>query len=341
LQAEKVTHSRELQHLRQQAANEDGPPSHGAPLPPAAVIPPTAGDGGAASLAQTTVLRPPGAAAAASASATTAVAATATVTPASTGTSTVTLLSPSDSPTESTQKITLPMPPALQAIAVPLKALSMALNRLGNNINDKGARAQLATQGSKLAQAASVLGNHPIVRISLAIEALLQECVGKPDCPMPAQIQTLCQATELVSSLLDPRHHDRAKGLPHPKVLAVDDDDDLLHTLAATLELAQLPTTTCSDSKTAETLIEKEDYDLLLLDVGLPEMNGPSLCDRVRGNDRYRKTPVIFLTVSNTLDHRAQASLSGGNDFLPKPFNTAELTVKAETWIWKNRLGFL
>jgi DNA-binding response OmpR family regulator len=50
---------------------------------------------------------------------------------------------------------------------------------------------------------------------------------------------------------------------------------------------------------------------------------------------------VIFLTAANTLDHRAQASLSGGNDFLPKPFNTAELTVKAETWIWKNRYGLL
>ena len=340
MQAEKVTHSRELQYLRQQAANEDGPANHSsAPLPPAAVIPPTAGDGGSASLAQTTVLHPPGSGTVAASAATATVSATATS--ASTGTSTVTLLSPSDSPTESTQKITLPMPPALQAIAVPLKALSMALNRLSNNINDKGARAQLATQGNKLAQASSVLGNHPIMRISLAMEALLQECVIKPDCPTPAQIQTLSQATELVSSLLDPRHHDRAKGLPHPKVLAVDDDDDLLHTLAATLELAQLPTTTCSDSKTAETLIEKEDYDLLLLDVGLPDVNGPTLCDRVRGKDRYRKTPVIFLTVANTLDQRAQASLSGGNDFLPKPFNTAELTVKAETWIWKNRLGFL
>ena len=341
LQAEKVTHSRELQQLRQQAAAEDGPGSHGSvPLPPAAVIPPTAADGGD-SLAQTTILHPPGTGTVAASTTTATATATANATVASTGSSTVTLLSPSDMPTESTQKITLPLPPALQAIAVPLKALSMALNRLSNNINDKGARAQLATQGAKLAQASSVLGNHPIVRISLAIEALLQECIGKPDCPAPPQIQTLGQATELISSLLDPRHHDRAKGLPHPKVLAVDDDNDLLHTLAATLELAQLPTTTCSDSKTAETLIEKEDYDLLLLDVGLPDVNGPSLCDRVRGKDRYRKTPVIFLTVSNTLDHRAQASLSGGNDFLPKPFNTAELTVKVETWIWKNRLGFM
>jgi CheY-like chemotaxis protein len=343
LQAEKVTHSRELQQLRQQAASDGGPTNHhhgSTPLPPAAVIPPAGSDGGD-SLAQTTILNPPGAGTVAASTTTATATATASATIASTGSSTVTLLSPSDTPTESTQKITLPLPPALQAIAVPLKALSAALGRLGNNINDKGARAQLATQGAKLAQASSTLGNHPIVRISLAIEALLQECVGKPDCPAPAQIQTLSQATELISSLLDPRHHDRAKGLPHPKVLAVDDDDDLLHTLAATLELAQLSTTTCSDSKTAETLIEKEDYDLLVLDVGLPDVNGPGLCDRVRGKDRYRKTPVIFLTASNTLDDRAQASLSGGNDFLPKPFNTAELTVKAETWIWKNRLGFL
>ena len=261
--------------------------------------------------------------------------------PSSAAQTSVTLLTPAEKNTEATQRITLPLSPALQAIASPLKCLIMALNRLSTNINDRGARAQLATQGNKLAQAASALGNHPILRISLAIEQLLQECIGKPECPAPAQIQTLAQATDLITSLLDPRHHDRAKGLPHPKVLAVDDDNDLLHTLAATLELAQLSTTTCSDSSTAEDLIGKEDYDLLLLDEGLPTFNGPTLCDLVRGNVRYRKTPVIFLTGTNPLDPSAQASLSGGNDFLSKPFNTAELTVKAETWIWKNRLGFL
>ncbi len=124
-------------------------------------------------------------------------------------------------------------------------------------------------------------------------------------------------------------------------MLAVDDDNDLQHTLAASLELAHLPTTTCSDSREAQALFEKEDYDLFLLDVSLPNVNGPALCDRLRETGRYRKTPVIFLTVANTLDQRTQASLSGGNDFLPKPFNTAELAVKAETWIWKSRFGLL
>ena len=324
LQAEKVTHSRELQMLRQQAGVDvGGVNGNSADLDATEELAPSAEDTAALGAMPAPPVPLPAAPAAAA------------------GPTKVTVSVPGDSPTEATQKINLPFPPHLQAIATPLKCLAMALSRLQANSNDRGARAQLATQGSRLAQAASTLGNHPIVRISLAMEGLLQESTGKADGPSTAQIQTLTQATELISSLLDPRHHDRAKGLPHPKVLAVDDDNDLLHTLAATLELAQLPTTTCSDSGTAEQLIDKEDYDLLLLDVGLPDVNGPTLCDRLRQKDAYRKTPVIFLTVANTLDQRAQASLSGGNDFLPKPFNTAELTVKAETWIWKNRLGLL
>jgi CheY-like chemotaxis protein len=326
MKAEKVSHSRELQDLRQQAGR-DGQPVNGTSSPASNVPPgPSAGDTAAIGSATLASLRQ------------TALAPAPVPAP-----SNVTLLTSAvEPPGEATQKITLPLSPALQAIATPLKCLSTALIRLSTNINDRGARAQLATQGSKLAHAASLLGNHPIVRLSLAIEALLQECVENPDCPAPAQIRTLTQATELISNLLDPRHHDRAKGLTHPKVLAVDDDNDLLHTLAATLELAQLPTTTCSDSGTAQALLEKEDYDLLLLDAGLPEIGSPTLCDRVRENNRHR-TPVIFLTVANPLDHPTEASLklSGGSDFLPKPFTTAELTVKAETWIWKSRLGFL
>ena len=323
MHAEKVTHSRELQDLRQQTAR-DNASVNGSALTTTPERSPgetsVVGSVAVATLAPSAIAQSP----------------VATAAPAS-----VTLLSPSEIPSESTQKITLPLSPALQAISTPLKCLSTALNRLSTNIGDRGARAQLATQGSKLAQAASVLGNHPIVRLSLAMEGLLQECIEQPETPTPGQIQTLAQATELISSLLDPRHHDRARAFPHPKVLAVDDDDDLLHTLAATLELAQFPTTTCSDGNIAQALIEKEDYDLLLLDIGLPNVNGSALCGRVRENDRYRKTPVIFLSVANTLDPRTEAMLGGGSDFLPKPFNTAELTVKAETWIWKNRLGFL
>lgn len=327
LQAEKVMHSRELQQLRQRLSPENT--STGAATSEAPVAARTE-----PASAETPVITP-----------SQAVATIQTPVAASSSTSsqsTVTLLSPTvETSTEATQRITLPLPAPLQAISTPLKCLATALGRLSNNINDRGARAQLGTQGNKLAQAASVLGNHPIVRLSLAMEALLQECIGRADYPVPSQIQTLNQAVELISSLLDPRHHERAKGLTHPKVLAVDDDSDLLHTLAATLELAQLPTTTCSDYGTARSLIEMEDYDLLLLDAALSQKTNPSLYDRVRTNDRYRKTPVIFLFPDNAPAQKPQALTGNSYDFLLKPFNTGELTVKAETWIWKNRLGFL
>jgi CheY-like chemotaxis protein len=254
----------------------------------------------------------------------------------------VTLLTPAEicADVGATQRITLPLPPAFQGIVAPLKALSVALNRLTSDVSDKSARAQLATQGSKLAHAASPLGGHPIVRLSLAIEGMLQECIGRPDSPNPTQIQTLQRATDLIASLLDPRNQDQGKALPHPKVLAVDKDSDLLHTLAASLELAHLPTTTCSNSHDAQTLIEKEDYDLLVLDDGLQNGNGRSLCERLRENDRHRTTPVILLTVAGP-DQRSQTGLRNGQDSLRKPFNTAELAVKAETWIWKKRFGLL
>ena len=310
MQAEKVTHSRELQELRHQTGKEASAPD----AEPGATSGGTAVIGNAVS--------------------------TLAAAPAQHQV-TVTVVPGTDQNADgvTTQKISLPPGPAAQAVASPLNALASTLSRLASNPAEKPARAQLAAQGAKLAQAAAALGAHPIVRMSMAIEAMLHECFERVDYPTVAQIQTLLRATDLISRLLDPRHHDQGKALPHPKVLAVDDDSDLLHTVAASLELAHLPTTTCSTSQEAQSLIEKEDYDLLLLDVGLPNVNGTTLCEHVR--ERNRKTPVIFLTGANGQDHRAQASVNGGNDFLLKPFNTTELTVKAETWIWKRRFGLL
>jgi CheY-like chemotaxis protein/pSer/pThr/pTyr-binding forkhead associated (FHA) protein len=243
--------------------------------------------------------------------------------------------------TAATQRITLPLPREFEQIASALAPVRTALEGLATQPSDTNILAQLSTYANSLTESTARLGDHPISRLGLAIEGLLQDLASRPEPPVAAHIRTLTHATDLIANLLDPRHLDRAQGLPYPRVLAVDDDADLLQTLTASLELAHLTTTSCTDSEAAQSLVEKSDFDLLLLDVNLPGLDGPALCGQIRENDRYRKTPVIFLTAANTLDHRAQASLSGGNDFLPKPFNTAELTVKAETWIWKNRFGLL
>ena len=65
----------------------------------------------------------------------------------------------------------------------------------------------------------------------------------------------------------------------------------------------------------------------------MPHMDGFELCQRLRGLSHHAKTPVVFLTGLATAEKRAQSLVSGGNDFIAKPFNLHEMTVKALTLI--------
>jgi DNA-binding response OmpR family regulator len=80
-------------------------------------------------------------------------------------------------------------------------------------------------------------------------------------------------------------------------------------------------------------------FDLIFLDVNLPQGSGFDLCTQVRQLEDHRRTPVVFLTGMNNFKSRAQGSLSGGNDFIGKPFNLLELGVKALMWIFKGQLA--
>ncbi len=239
----------------------------------------------------------------------------------------------------STQRITLPLPPQFEPVFQALQPVQSTLARLAANPSETHALAELATYASQFVDSTAALGDHPLSRLGLSIEAMLHDFASRSEPPAPAHIHTLTQATEVIARLLDPRHLNAAQGLAQPRVLAVDHDAAELQSLTASLELAHLPTVTCADGNAVQGLVEKNDFDLLLLDVSLPGFDSSHLCSRIRENDRHRRSPVIFLTGTNTKNNFAQASLSRANDFLPKPFNTAELTVKAETWIWKNRFG--
>jgi DNA-binding response OmpR family regulator len=86
-------------------------------------------------------------------------------------------------------------------------------------------------------------------------------------------------------------------------------------------------------------MLGAESCDLIFLDINLPEMNGFELCNKVRALPLHERTPIVFLTGMNSFQNRVQSNLSGGNDFIGKPFNVAELGVKALIWVMKGRLG--
>jgi DNA-binding response OmpR family regulator len=167
------------------------------------------------------------------------------------------------------------------------------------------------------------------------MDLYFRDLVQRPGAIDSAGLRPLLQALEILPALLDPRALKRAKELRPPQILALDDDADLLSTLVASLEMADLGIAGCSTAATALAALRGRSFDLILLDITMSDANGLDVCTEIRALPGYRQTPIVFLTSSDTTENRARSSLNGGTDFLVKPFNILELTLRAETWIYK------
>ena len=75
--------------------------------------------------------------------------------------------------------------------------------------------------------------------------------------------------------------------------------------------------------------LSRQAFDLVILDVEMPVMKGFELCRQMRKLPGYAQVPVIFVTALSGFESRKSAAMSGGNDFIAKPFLFLELTVKA------------
>ena len=91
----------------------------------------------------------------------------------------------------------------------------------------------------------------------------------------------------------------------------------------------------CPSAKEGILSIKKHKPQLIFLDVEMPGQSGLELCVKIRETTLNRTTPVVFVTAHSDFGSRAQSTLSGGNDFIAKPFLLVELAVKALTWLFK------
>ena len=118
-------------------------------------------------------------------------------------------------------------------------------------------------------------------------------------------------------------------------------DDEIIsrRVIGHSLEKAGLKSTAVSHPDEALNLLAEQSYDLIFLDVEMPGMNGFELCKRLRAMPQHAKTPVIFVTALNGFESRAKSSLSGGDDFIGKPFSYIELAVKGLIYVLKGVTG--
>ncbi|MCW5752072.1 MAG: response regulator transcription factor [Alphaproteobacteria bacterium] len=111
------------------------------------------------------------------------------------------------------------------------------------------------------------------------------------------------------------------------RILLVDDDDALRQTLAEQLDLnGEFYTETAPNAATAMELARSQLYDLMILDVGLPDMDGRELCKQLRKNGV--RVPVVLLTAADTDADTILGLDAGANDYVLKPFKFLVLLAR-------------
>lgn len=120
------------------------------------------------------------------------------------------------------------------------------------------------------------------------------------------------------------------------RILIIDDDQTLSDQLSHLLHNKGFSINQCHDGeKGLQTALSKS-FDLILLDVLLPTLNGFSLLTRLR---QSRQTPVMMLTACGAEAERIEGYSQGADDYLPKPFNFQELLVRIDALLRRTR-GF-
>ena len=119
-------------------------------------------------------------------------------------------------------------------------------------------------------------------------------------------------------------------------VLLVEDDFDLAETVIDYLSLDDISCDYASNGIAGLQLIEKNSYDVILLDINMPGLDGYSLCQKVRlgGNE----TPILMLTARDQLGDKLDGFAAGTDDYLVKPFELEELVARLQA-LAKRRSG--
>ncbi|MBA3841300.1 MAG: response regulator transcription factor [Actinobacteria bacterium] len=120
-----------------------------------------------------------------------------------------------------------------------------------------------------------------------------------------------------------------------PSVLVVDDDAPIRRMLRRTLEAAGYAVELAADGGAGLTAVERASPDLIVLDVGMPGLDGLAVCRRVR--ERGLATPVLLLTARDALVDRVAGLDAGADDYLVKPFETEELLARVRALLRRGR----
>ena len=112
------------------------------------------------------------------------------------------------------------------------------------------------------------------------------------------------------------------------KILVVDDDKEIRNLISVYLENEGMQTKKAEDGMEALKLLDKEEFDLIILDIMMPKMDGIEACMKIR---EERHMPIIMLSAKSEDMDKIQGLASGADDYMTKPFNPLELIARVKS----------
>lgn len=117
-------------------------------------------------------------------------------------------------------------------------------------------------------------------------------------------------------------------------ILLVEDEEHLLKTIQLNLEMEGYNVLPANSGTEALKIFRKQLFDLIVLDVMLPEMNGYDVCEEIRKENS--QVPILFLTAKGSSDDKVKGLKLGADDYLGKPFNLEELLLRVQILLKRN-----
>ncbi|HEX2949709.1 MAG TPA: response regulator [Armatimonadota bacterium] len=120
------------------------------------------------------------------------------------------------------------------------------------------------------------------------------------------------------------------------RILVVDDEQDIRQLVALIMEAAGYEVVQAANGMEGLRALEEKTYDLVILDIMMPEMDGWEVCRHIKNQSQTKDIPVLILTVrSQPLDKVIGMEVVHANDYLTKPFERRELLDAVERLITK------
>lgn len=119
------------------------------------------------------------------------------------------------------------------------------------------------------------------------------------------------------------------------RILVVEDEKDIADTIKLNLEIENYHPIVVNDGLDAIAAFKEQNFDLVILDIMIPSINGIDVCENIRLQDS--SVPIMFLSAKSRSEDRILGLKKGGDDYLTKPFNLEELILRISNLIARNQ----